>query len=54
MNRLRIGLVMSMIIGLLYASFGIFESLTKFGVGVAVGAAAVVGLGLLDFLEARS
>ena len=54
MNRLRIGLVMSMILGLLYASFGIFESLTKFGVGVAVGAAAVVGLGLLDFLEARN
>jgi L-lactate permease len=54
MNRLRIGLVMSMIIGLLYASFGIFESLTKFGVGVAVAAAAVVGLGLLDFLKARN
>jgi len=54
MNRLRIGLIMSMIIGLLYASFGIFESLTKFGIGVAVGAAAVVGLGLLDYLEARN
>jgi L-lactate permease len=51
MNRLRIGLVISMIIGLLYASFGIFESLTKFGVGVAVAAAAAVGLGLLDYLE---
>ena len=54
MNRLRIGLVMSMIIGLLYASFGIFESLTKFGVGIAVGAAAVVSLGLLDYIEARN
>ena len=54
MNRLRIGLVMSIMLGLLYASFGIFESLTKFGIGVAVGAAAAAGLGLLDYLEARN
>jgi hypothetical protein len=53
MNRVRIGLVLTIIIGFLYASFGLFESLTKFGVGIAVAAAAAVGYGLCDYLEVR-
>lgn len=49
--RLRIGLQLTFIIGLLYASFGLFESLTKFAVGLTIACLAVIGYGLLDRIE---
>ena len=48
---LRIGLQLTFIIGLLYASFGLFESLTKFAVGLTVACLAVIGYELLDRIE---
>ena len=52
--RVRIGLHLTLIIGLLYAAFGIFESLTKFAVGLIVACLAVIAYGLLDTVEAES
>ena len=52
--RLRIGLQLTVIIGLLYAAFGLFESLTKFAVGLIVACLAVIAYGLLDTVEAET
>jgi len=49
--RIRIGLQLTAIIGLLYAAFGLFESLTKFAAGLIVACLAVIIYGLLDTLE---
>ena len=51
--RLRIGLQLTVIIGLLYAAFGLFESLTKFAVGLIVACLAVIAYGLLDTVESE-
>jgi hypothetical protein len=51
MNRIRIGLVLTFIIGCLYASFGLFDSLTKFSLGIVVGSLAMIAYGLCDYLE---
>ena len=52
--RIRIGLLLTAIIGLFYAAFGVFESLTKFAVGLIVTSLAVIAYGLLDTLESES
>jgi len=49
--RIRVGLQLTAIIGLLYAAFGLFESLTKFALGLIVACLAVIAYGLLDTLE---
>ena len=51
--RLRIGLQLTFIIGLLYAAFGLFESLTNFAVGLIVACLAVIAYGLLDTVESE-
>ena len=51
--RMRIGLVMTFVIGCLYSAFGLFDSLTKFAVGMIVASLAVIGYGLVDHLEAE-
>jgi len=53
MKRIRIGLALTFIIGSLYSAFGLFESLTKFSVGIIVSCLAVIGFGLLEHLEAQ-
>jgi hypothetical protein len=51
MNRLRIGLVGSFIIGCFYAAFGLFDSLGKFAAGIIVAALSVIAYGLTDYVE---
>jgi hypothetical protein len=51
MMRIRVGLVLTFIVGCLYAAFGVFESLTKFGVGLIVAAVAVIIHGYLDYQQ---
>ena len=41
MNRLRIGLVGSFIIGCFYAAFGLFDSLGKFAAGIIVACISI-------------
>ncbi len=52
--RVRIGLHLTVIIGLLYGAFGLFESLTKFALGISVACVAVIAYGLLDALESEA
>jgi len=52
--RIRIGLLLTAIIGLFYAAFGVFESLTKFALGLIVSCLAAIAYGLLDTLESQS
>jgi hypothetical protein len=51
MNRLRIGLVGSFIIGCFYAAFGLFDSLGKFAAGIIVAALSMIAYGLTDYVE---
>ena len=51
MNRLRIGLVGSFIIGCFYAAFGLFDSLGKFAAGIIVAALSIIAYGLTDYIE---
>ena len=53
MNRIRIGLAITIILGSIYAAAGLFTSLRDFGIGAAIAATAMTGYGLLDFLEAH-
>lgn len=54
LNRLRIGFALTAIIGALYAAAGLFDSLTHFSTGVIVTSLAVIGVGLVDYCEART
>jgi hypothetical protein len=47
----RIALAITFIIGCLYAAFGVFESVSKFGVGMVVSSAAVLVWGFLDYTD---
>ena len=51
MNRLRLGLSGSFIIGCFYAAFGLFDSLGKFAAGIIVAAVSVIAYGLTDYVE---
>lgn len=51
MNRIRIGLLLTMILGSIYAFSGLLTSLREFGIGVAVVAGAIVLHGLVTFIE---
>ena len=47
----RIALAITFIIGCLYAAFGVFESLSKFGIGMIVSSVAVLVWGFLDYAD---
>lgn len=51
MNRIRIGLFITMIFGAIYAAAGLMTSLRDFGIGVAVVALAVLCQGLLTYVH---
>lgn len=53
MTRIRVGAVITMILGLIYAAAGMLSSLTDFGIGIAVVAAAVIVHGLATFVDER-
>lgn len=54
MNRVRIALAITMMLGCIYAAAGLLDSLTQFAIGVIVAASAVIGIGLCDWIEART
>jgi len=47
----RVALAATFIIGCLYAAFGVFESLWKFGIGMIVSSVAVLVWGYLDYAD---
>lgn len=53
MNRLKFGLAATMLLGSVYAGFGLLISLRDFGVGLAVAAVAMVGYELIVYVENR-
>lgn len=53
MTNLRIGFALTILLGAMFGAASLFDSLTTFGIGVAVAAAGVIGLGALDYVEAR-
>lgn len=53
MNRIRIGMALSIVIGSIYAAAGLLDSLTDFGIGLAISCLGVIGYGLCDFIEDR-
>ena len=48
---IRVALAATFIIGCLYAAFGVFESLWKFGIGMIVSSVAVLVWGFLDYSD---
>lgn len=51
MNRIRFALAATMLLGTIYAGFGLLISLRDFGIGLAVAAAAMVAYELTVFIE---
>lgn len=51
--RLRIGLALTILIGVLYTAIGLLDSLTHFSIGAIITSLAVIGYGALDYCEAR-
>jgi hypothetical protein len=52
-SRLRVGFIVTILLGSMYAMCGLLVSLTDFGVGVAVAAAGVIGWGWADYSSRR-
>jgi len=53
MTRIRFGFAISVLIGSMYAAASLLDSVTQFGLGLAVSALGVIGYGLCDFIEVR-
>lgn len=53
MNRIRIGLLITAILGMIFASAGLFDSLLHVAIGLIVSGVAVLLYGLVDYLDAR-
>lgn len=51
LNRIRFGLAATMLLGSVYAGFGLLISLRDFGIGIAVASAAFLLHGLVDFID---
>jgi hypothetical protein len=47
--KVRVALALTFVLGCLYAAFGVFESLWKFGTGMIVSSVAVLVWGYLDY-----
>lgn len=52
-NRIKIGLTLTMLVGAMWAAVGLFESLTQVAVGLVVTAVASIGLGAIHYVEDR-
>lgn len=51
MNRIRIGLTLTAIIGVIYGFTALLTSLTQFAIGIIIAALAVIAYGLCETLE---
>lgn len=52
-RRIRIGLAVTALMGVIYAFSGLLESVTEFLIGMGVALAALLGYGALDFIESH-
>lgn len=53
LTPVRIGCAVTVILGAIFASAGLMDSLTEFGIGLVVASAGVIGYGLCDFIESN-
>lgn len=51
MNRIRIGAFLTVILGGIFAAFGLMNSLWDFGIGLAVAATGGLVYGLADYID---
>ena len=51
MNRIRMGLSLTILLGTMYAAIGLLDSLAQFALGVIIAATATIAYGFCDFLE---
>ena len=52
-RRIRIGLAVTFLLGVIYGFSGLMSSVAEFLTGMAVAMGALLGYGLLDFIESR-
>ena len=52
-RRIRVGLAVTFLLGVIYGFSGLMSSVAEFLTGMGVALAALLGYGLLDFIEAR-
>lgn len=52
-RRIRIGLALTVLLGVIYGFTGLLTSVTEFLVGMAVALTAMLGYGALDFIESH-
>ena len=53
MIRVRIALAVTFLLGVIYGFSGLLSSVAEFLTGMAVALAALLGYGLLDFIESH-
>lgn len=51
MNRIRIGCFITLLIGTMYASAGLFTNVTDFAIGVIVASVGLIGIDLVEWLS---
>jgi len=49
----RVALVLTIILGSIYAAAGLFDTLLHFTVGIVVACVGLIGYGLVDWIETR-
>ena len=52
-RRIRIGLAVTFLLGVIYGFSGLMSSVAEFLTGMGVALAALLGYGALDFFESR-
>ena len=53
MNTLRIVFSLAMVLGVMYAAIGLFDSLLQMTVGIVLTAVGVIGYGAVQYTEDR-
>lgn len=53
MMSIRVALWLTAFLGAMYALLSLFSTLSGVGVGMAVAAVAILGWGLMDWIETR-
>lgn len=53
LSRIRIGFFLTLLIGTIYASVGLFTTMLDFGIGVCVAMVGVIGFGACEYVDGR-
>lgn len=53
MNRLRVGFAVTILVGTMFATASLLDSLVNFSVGLIVACCGLIGIGAIDYAQAR-